>query len=67
MKNISEVMRQKEAEIQQLQKDLDVLRAAARLLNEEGETESPKPAAVPSRAAASAAPAPRETVLRQFP
>jgi hypothetical protein len=67
MKNISEVMRQKEAEIQQLQKDLDVLRAAARLLNEEGEAESSKPSAVPPRAAASGAPAPRETVLRQFP
>lgn len=66
MKNVYEVIRQKEAEIQQLQRDLDVLRAAARLLGEENESESGKPSAVP-RAAGSAAPAPRETVLRQFP
>jgi type II secretory pathway component PulM len=37
MKNIFEVMRQKEAEIQQLQRDIEALRTAARLLAEEGD------------------------------
>lgn len=40
MKNIEEVIRQKEAQIQQLQRDLEVLRAAAALLNEEDSRDS---------------------------
>jgi hypothetical protein len=37
MKNIFEVMRQKEAEIQQLQREIEALRTAARLLADEGD------------------------------
>lgn len=37
MKNIFDVINQKEAEAQQLQKEIDALRLAARLLSEESE------------------------------
>ncbi len=37
MKNIFEVMRQKEAEIQQLQREIEALRTAARLLADESD------------------------------
>jgi hypothetical protein len=37
MKNIYEVMRQKEAEIQQLQREIEALRTAARLLVDEND------------------------------
>jgi hypothetical protein len=37
MKNIYEVMRQKEAEIQQLQREIEALRTAARLLADEND------------------------------
>ena len=40
MKNIYEVLRQKELELQQLQKDIEALRVAARLLADDGETET---------------------------
>ncbi|HET7183250.1 MAG TPA: hypothetical protein VFI82_01095 [Terriglobales bacterium] len=40
MKNIYDVLRQKEAEIQQLQKDIEALRTAARLLADENEADS---------------------------
>jgi prefoldin subunit 5 len=63
MKNIYEVIRQKESELQQLQKDLETLRAAARLLDE-SETDTAKPARAVAPAAAAVA---REPVLRQFP
>ena len=36
MKNIHEVLREKEQQIEQLQRDIEVLRAAARLLDGEG-------------------------------
>lgn len=36
MKNIHEVLREKEQQIEQLQRDIEVLRAAARLLDSEG-------------------------------
>ena len=39
MKNIYEVLRQKDAEIQQLQRDVMVLRIAARLLAEDGDAD----------------------------
>ena len=39
MKNIYDVLRQKDAEIQQLQRDVDVLRIAARLLAEDGDAD----------------------------
>ena len=38
MKNIYEVLRQKEAEIQQLEKDIEALRVAARLLADEDDS-----------------------------
>ena len=37
MKNLYEVMRQKEAEIQQLQREIEALRTAARLLADEND------------------------------
>lgn len=40
MKNIIDVLKQKEAEIQRLQKDVEVLRLALPLLSEEGEQRS---------------------------
>jgi hypothetical protein len=39
MKNIYEVLRQKELELQQLQKDIEALRVAARLLADDNEAE----------------------------
>lgn len=43
MKNIHEVLREKEQQIEQLQRDIEVLRAAARLLDGES---SPSPSGV---------------------
>lgn len=37
MKNIVEVLKQKEAEIQQLQRDIEILRLAFPLLSEDGD------------------------------
>jgi hypothetical protein len=65
MKNIVDVLRQKEAELQQLQKDIDLLRSAMRLLSDEGDSR-PEPVMRPvpaSRAKESAA----EVGPRQFP
>jgi hypothetical protein len=44
MRNIYDVIRQKETQIQDIQKELDALRLAARLLSEDenGEAETPK-------------------------
>lgn len=39
MKNIYEVLRQKELELQQLQKDIEALRVAARLLADDNDVE----------------------------
>ena len=50
MKNIFDVLRQKEAELQQIQKELEALRIAARLLAEEGDPRAEsamRPAMVP--------------------
>ncbi len=72
MRNIYEVIRQKEAEIQQLQKELEALRLAARLLTDEvkADVEPTKPV----RMAASVSPIKTDTEivlpaapLRQFP
>ena len=41
MKNISEVIRRKEAELQQLQRDVESLRVAVRLLADDGDTTIP--------------------------
>jgi hypothetical protein len=81
MKNIYDVLRQKEAEIQQLQKDIEALRTAARLLADENEADSSGARAVSSgtvtspRVSASAVAAavkPADTLnpsigIRQFP
>jgi hypothetical protein len=40
MKNIYDVLRQKDAELQQLQRDVEVLRIAARLLAEDGDADA---------------------------
>ena len=40
MKNIYDVLRQKELELQQLQKDIEALRVAARLLADDNDAES---------------------------
>ena len=40
MKNIHEVLREKEQQIEQLQRDIEVLRAAARLLDGDGGSSS---------------------------
>ncbi len=76
MKNIYEVLRQKELEIQQLQKDIEALRVAARLLADDGETEPSRPATTASTprisTAAVASAKPADTLapsagIRQFP
>jgi len=74
MKNIYEVLRQKENEIQQLQKDIEALRVAARLLADDNELDTGR--TVTSSATAprvtAAAVKPAETLgpavgIRQFP
>jgi hypothetical protein len=47
MKDINEVIRRKEAELQQLQRDVESLRIAVRLLSEDGDSSTayvPRPA-----------------------
>ncbi|MGI9104446.1 MAG: hypothetical protein ACR2IF_18535 [Terriglobales bacterium] len=73
MKNIYDVLRQKESELQQLQRDIETLRAAARLLSEESEEPAVK-AAVNSSARPAAVPATMKPAdsypaagIRQFP
>ena len=68
MKNIFDVLRQKEGDLQQLQKEVDALRIAARLLVDDSVPEAPKPPRVAApvvqgngEAEASKAP------FRQFP
>jgi hypothetical protein len=41
MKNIADVLRQKEAELQQIQVEVDALRLTFRLLAEDGEQKNP--------------------------
>lgn len=77
MKNINDVLRQKELEIQQIQREIEVLRVAARLLADDSDTDTasvrpaiaasapPRPAAVMAKPADSAF-APQAGV-RQFP
>ena len=78
MKNIYEVLRQKENEIQQLQKDIEALRVAARLLADDSELDTLRtvtsPAAAPrvTATAVAATVKPAETLspavgIRQFP
>ena len=61
MKDINEVLRNKETELQQLQKEIEVLRMAARLLADDYESTEPatlKPAPSPSPQPVRAAQAP---------
>jgi hypothetical protein len=80
MKNIYEVLRQKELEVQQLQKDIEALRVAARLLaDDEAEASSSRPLTssattprISAAAAVAAAVKPAEPMsqsvgIRQFP
>ncbi len=76
MKNLYDVLRQKEAEIQQLQKDIEALRVAARLLADEGEAETvaarPMPTPTPRVTTPVATAKPADTLspavgIRQFP
>ncbi len=74
MKNIYDVLRQKESELQQLQKDIETLRAAARLLAEESEEPTVKPAGNSATARPAAVPASMKGAdsfpavgIRQFP
>ncbi len=80
MKNIYDVMRQKEAEIQQLQKEIEALRVAARLLADDTEMTTAATSVAPPPTLRPTTPAPtvgkgadvtysaaRESSLRQFP
>ncbi len=75
MKNIYEVLRQKELEVQQLQKDIEALRIAARLLADDTDAEPSRPATSAPRisaAAVASAAKPADTLtpssgIRQFP
>ena len=74
MKNIYEVLRQKENEIQQLQKDIEALRVAARLLADDSELDTVRSAASTGTAprVSAAAGKPADTLspavgIRQFP
>ncbi len=77
MKNLYEVLRQKENEIQQLQKDIEALRVAARLLADDSDAEqtTSRPTTSTPRvtaAAVSASVKPADTLgpavgIRQFP
>ena len=73
MKNISDVIKQKERdiqqkknEIQQLERDMETLRAAERLLFEEGEA-MPARATSSQNIAAAVAARPANGDLKQFP
>jgi hypothetical protein len=51
MKNLFDVLRQKEAELQQIQREIEALRVAARLLSDEGDMRTEtvmRPAVVPA-------------------
>jgi hypothetical protein len=74
MKNILEVLRQKETDLQQIQKEIEALRIAARLLSEESDIRT-EPVVRPTVLSPSPETLPRpkpatqvfEASLRQFP
>jgi hypothetical protein len=78
MKNIHDVLRQKELEIQQIQREIEALRLAARLLADDTDTDTatvrpsitsaaaPRPASVIAKPAEAAYAVP-QTGIRQFP
>ncbi len=55
MKNINDVLKQKEIEYLQLQKEIEALRTAARLLADDSDPFKPAVPAVPARVSAPAA------------
>jgi hypothetical protein len=59
MKDIYEVLRQKEAELQKLHKEIEALRVAARLLAEDGDGDGQPEAVLPAVAVGDAAPTSR--------
>jgi hypothetical protein len=76
MRNINEVLREKEAELQRLEKEIEALRLAASLLNEEGTAAaaramvpvvSPKAPARSFEKSISEMPISGTPTLRQFP
>ena len=62
MKNISDVLKQKEAELERIQREIEVLRAAQRLLSDEADGD-----AVRATATANTAANTKTGTLRQFP
>lgn len=77
MKNIHDVLRQKELEIQQIQREIEALRLVARLLADDTDTDAvtvrpiaststPRPAAVVAKPADAAFAVP-QSGIRQFP
>ncbi len=69
MKNIFDVINQKEAELQQLQKEIEALRLAARLLTDDSENRvaAAVGSSAPSRPATPAVKEAPQGGLRQFP
>ncbi|HYA95234.1 MAG TPA: hypothetical protein VEC95_03075 [Terriglobales bacterium] len=59
MKDINEVLRKKESDLQQLQKDVEALRVAIRILSEDADAGSgyPRPGAISYASPARSAPA----------
>lgn len=62
MKNILDVIKQKEAELERLQRDIETLRAAHRLLSDDADSE-----ATSVRPMAATGNSPKTATLRQFP
>jgi hypothetical protein len=69
MKNVYDVLRQKEQELQQLQREVEALRLAARLLNDDNEMAAPLPLVprMASGAAAEAVPMPPPRPAAELP
>ncbi len=64
MKNIYDVLKQKEAQLQQLQKEIEALQIAARLLSDEAEG-MPLPKAVPVAVAGAPLAAMSRTMVKE--
>jgi len=67
MKNIQEVLREKETEIEKLTREIKLLRVAARLLEEEGQSQASRPADAIQRHVETAAMSLDEPVLDVLP
>ena len=64
MKSIDEVLRKKEGEMAQIQKEIEALRLAQKLLNED---ETPRVAPTAAKSAVPVAPAAWDAAPKQFP